>query len=349
MKIIKKSLASGIAIFALTNPALAGGLDRVTFSPNILFEKDNYAKLTFSRTGPDVSPTAAPRTSVALNFNSARLEYKHEFSNTFSAAIIFNNNPIGADIDYSALGTALVGRVDSSSAIALGRYKFNDNFSIYGGLKYQTAEAFADLTAIGGTALNFSSESGVGFIAGVSYERKDIALRVSLSYESRINFDLPTSAAAGGPVLGNTTAAAPAAFTLDFQTGVAPKVLLFGSIRYALHSDANITLPTPLGGTAISNFEDTASYTLGIGYKVDENWSISGALNYEPSTNAPISPFAPTNGVRGLSLGVKYSQNAYDISFGVQYSERGDAVTTLGTPFSGSNVVTAGVSFGYRF
>lgn len=114
---------------------------------------------------------------------------------------------------------------------------------------------------------------------GAAYERKDIALRVSLTYESRIDYDLPTSAVAGGGVLGTTSAASPAAFTLDFQTGVAPNVLIFGNIRRALWSDANIVLPAALGGTQLSNFSDTTNYTLGVGYQIDDNWSVSTALN----------------------------------------------------------------------
>jgi long-subunit fatty acid transport protein len=344
-----QNLLCGASLLVTASAANAGGLDRAVFNPDILFEKGNYVKLTFSHTNPDVAPTAAPGRSVASRFNNARLEYKHQFTDAFSVAVILNNDPIGADIDYTGLGTQLIGRVDATAASVIGKYNINDNFSVFGGLKYQTVEAFADLTAVGGAALNFGSESELGFIAGVAYERKDIALRVSLSYESRIDFALPTSAAAGGGVIGSTTAATPAAYTLNFQTGVAPKVLVFGSIRHAQWSDANIVLPTALGGTQLSNFSDTTNYTLGVGYKVSDQWSVVGALNYEPTTSSVISPFAPTNGIRGVSLGAKYSRDNYDISFGVRYSERGDVVTTIGTPFSDSTVVTTGISFGYRF
>ena len=338
-----------LALLAATSTVHAGGLDRVAFNSNILFEKGNYAKFTFSKTDPKVAPTAAPNNSVASSFNSARLEYKHQFTDAFAVAILLNNDPIGADINYTGLGTQLIGNIDAASAALLGKYSFNDNFSVYGGLKYQRVEAVADLTAVGGTALNFGSERELGYIAGIAYERKDIALRVALSYESRIDYSLPTSAVAGGGVLGNTTAATPAAFTLDFQTGVAPKVLVFGSIRRALWSDANITLPAALGGTSLSDFRDTTNYTLGVGYKLNDQWSFSGALNYEPTTGGIISPFAPANGIRGVSLGAKYTQDTYDVSFGVRYSERGDVVTALGTPFSGSTVLTTGVSVGFRF
>jgi hypothetical protein len=157
-----KYALGALAAVACANTAAAGGLDRVVFSPNILFEKGNYVKLTFARTNPDVSPTAAPNASVATDFNSARFEYKHQFSDAFSAAFIFNNNPIGADIDYAALGTPLAGQVDATSASLLGKYNVNDNFSVYGGLKYQSVSATADLTAVGGAALAFASERELG-------------------------------------------------------------------------------------------------------------------------------------------------------------------------------------------
>ncbi|WGI20398.1 hypothetical protein [Amylibacter sp. IMCC11727] len=332
-------------------PALsAGGLDRSTLDTSILFETGNRVKLTWARTAPDLTADSAPSVDVGVNFNTAKIEYKTDFTDRLAFALLLNDAPLGADISYAGQGLPLDAFVESFAAVALLKYQVSDNFSVFGGLKYQSASAVADLTGIGGAPLNFSTDGGVGYVAGVAYERKDIALRVDLTYESRIDFKLDTAAqAAPNTILGETTAAAPEALTLRFRTGVAPKTLVFGSIRHAFWEDANVTLPASLGGTAITSFSNTTAYSLGVGRVINDQWSVSAALNYESSNGRVQSPLAPTDGTRGVSFGVKYTADAYDISFGVSHSKRGSATTALGQQFSNNTVTTAGVSVGFSF
>ena len=349
MKIIGQMCVALATTGLVAGTAFAGGLDRSVFSPGILFEEGNYAKLTIAHTNPKVSPTALPGAEVANTFVTGKLEFKTQLNDKFALAILLNNQPVGADIDYASTGIPLTGEVKTFSTIVLAKYAVTDRFSVYGGAKHQKAEGTADLTAIGGLPLNFNSQSKTGLIAGVAYEIQRIKLRVSLSYESKISYALATApSAAPGLILGSTTAATPAAFTLEFQSGIAPDTLLFGRIRHAKWSDANIFLPAALGGTALSSFGDITNYTLGIGRKLNDNWSVQAALNYEPKEGGLSGAFAPTDGIKGISLGAKYTKGKMSISGGVNYSKRGDTTTVLGTPFSGNSVLTAGVSNGVR-
>lgn len=344
----KKIIAQAALATALTTTSVsAGGLDRITFGTGILFAEGNRVVLTWARTRPDLTADSAPGADVGLDFNSTKIDFKTDLSDRLAFAFTLNDSALGADISYAGQGLPLDATVDSASATALLKYKVNDNFSIIGGAKFQSASAIANLTGVGGAALNFGSDSGVGYIAGVAYERKEIALRVVLSYESKIGFNLPTAPqAAPNTIVGTTTAAAPEALNLEFQTGIAKDTLLFGSIRHAYWGDANVTLPS---GTALTTFTDTTTYRLGVGRKLNDQWSVSAALNYEASDGTVSSPLAPTDGTRGLSLGVKYTAPTYDISAGLSYSKRGSTTTALGQRFSKNTVVTAGMSVGFSF
>lgn len=347
----KRVFAGATFCAAVTGMSVsAGGLDRSTLDTSILFETGNRVKLTWARTTPDLTADSIPSADVGVDFNTAKIEFKTDLTDRLAFAFLMNDAPLGADISYAGQGRPLDAFVKSFAAVALLKYQVNDNFSVFGGFKYQSASAVADLTGIGGAALTFNSDSGVGYIAGVAYERKDIALRVDLTYESKIDFNLNTTLqAAPSADLGVTTAAAPEAFTLRFRTGVAPKTLVFGSIRHALWEDANVTLPTSLGGTALTSFSNTTAYSLGVGRVINDQWSVSAALNYESSNGRVQSPLAPTDGTRGVSFGVKYTADAYDISFGLSHSKRGSATTSLAQRFSNNTVTTAGMSVGFSF
>ncbi|PIB25143.1 hypothetical protein BFP76_06430 [Amylibacter kogurei] len=350
---MKTILASGAAASTLiASSAFAGGMDRATFSPSILFEQGNYAEATLGLTLPSVSPAGAPHAfNVAESFTTLKFGYKHQFNDKLAVAFVYNNNPIGVDINYASLGSPLRGSVDSTSATLLAKYSFTDRFSAYGGVKHQWAKATADLTPNGiPEPTTFSKDSDTGYILGVAYEIPDIALRVSLSYESELEFDLDTIGAGSGTNYGATTAGSPEAYTLEFQSGIATDTLLFGSVRRAKWSDSNIILPAAFGSTPLSNFEDTTSYSLGIGRKISDAFSMSVTLSYEESGAEPVSPLAPTNGIAGIGIGGAYTAaNGVKTSMGINYSKRGDAVTSAGTNFADNEVITMGLKVSKSF
>ncbi len=354
---LKKVATSAAILAAGTSTAFAGGLDRSTFSSAILFEKGNYAEIAYGVTTPKVSATGIPNSDVAESFSTLRGGVKFDLSPKIAVALTFNNNPIGADINYAptALGAGFAnaaGFVEAQAVTALGKYKFTNNISAYAGVKYQNVSATADLTVAGGAPFTFPSEAELGYIAGVAYEKPEIALRVALSYESKIDYTLNTTLAAGlgaGTVVGTTTAATPEAWTLEFQTGVAPNTLVFGSVRRALWSDANIVV----NGSPLTTFEDTTNYNLGVGYRFNDTVSGSFALTYEAPDGTLASAFAPTDGIFGGSVGVAVKVGkGFKVSGGISFTNRGDTfVATPGGPlgFSDNSVTTVGVKLSKNF
>lgn len=265
---MKKTLTGAAALMMGATPLLAGGIERAPQSLAALFEEGNYVELSFGGVDPTVEGTDAAgfRTGdVAQGYGFAGLSYKHQFTPSFSGALIFEQ-PFGADIRYptqpgllpdpSSEGSVLLGgtfaRVESTTFTALGRYKFQNSFSVHGGIRGSRAEAAVGLNGaaygpVAGYDVELDSSTGVGWVGGVAWERPEIAARVSLTYNSKVDHDFDTvergplvDPDGPGPVpalpllegTSTTTVSTPESWNLEFQTGVAADTLVFGSIRW---------------------------------------------------------------------------------------------------------------------
>ena len=103
----------------------------------------------------------------------------------------------------------------------------------------------AAIVSVDNYRVDAGKDWGYGWMLGTAYERPDIALRVSLSYYSKISHSLDTqeSTATTGVLPTQTEVDTPQSVSLDFQTGVAPKTLVFGSIRWVDWSEFRIDPP----------------------------------------------------------------------------------------------------------
>lgn len=184
--------------------ANAGGLDRSGQPIVIIFEEGNVLQFTASFTNPSVDGVDLSGVStgnVADSFQTFGLAVKYQFSDQLSFALI-QDEPLGADTLYSSASPLLGGTgatVDSFAITALARYKFNERFSVHGGLRYQQVNANVSLgglafagAGLNGFNANFANDGAVGYVVGAAYEIPDIALRVSLTYDSRIDHDFET-------------------------------------------------------------------------------------------------------------------------------------------------------------
>jgi len=139
LKMAIKKLATATAVLAAgTSSALASGLDRVTFSSDILYQEGNYAEIAYGVTSPKVSSTTFPVSlvgSVAASFKTVKLGFKTNITKKIAIALTYNNQPVGADISYGFLGVA--GTVNGQNITLLGKYQFTDKISAFAGAKYQ--------------------------------------------------------------------------------------------------------------------------------------------------------------------------------------------------------------------
>ncbi|SDE17465.1 Long-chain fatty acid transport protein [Paracoccus isoporae] len=386
---MKKTIAGATALLISAAPVFAGGIERSTQSIGILFEEGNYLEFNAQLTKPEVDGNdlaifgGSPTGSVAEDFNVVGFGYKHQFTDKLSGAVIVEH-PYGADVDYPTAaqgGSVMLGgtkaNVESAHISAIGRYKFNDAFAVHGGLRMTKASGDVSLSGlaygpVSGYRARLDNDSATGWLAGVSWERPEIAARVALTYYSEIEHDFGTTET--GPLVdpdgpgplpslpllnasSTTKVKTPSALVLDFQTGVAADTLVFGQIRHVKWSDFTVDPQqfVQVTGGGLVSLEDTTTYTLGVGRRFTENWSGSASISYEPEGDDLVSPLAPSNGRLGLTLAGVYTQDNWKITGGINYTKLGDAQPETGTPdtaraeMTDNHAVSLGLRVGYRF
>jgi long-chain fatty acid transport protein len=359
-----KHLAAAAGLLAISAGAVtAGGIDRSRLNYGILFEKGTYVELGFSHVTPNVSGTYIPAFgggstgNMAGDYTTVSLSYKQDINDRLSFGL-FINTPYGADANYtSGPYTGLKANWDSTQIAALLRYEATPAISIYGGLRYLRSKASIEIPA---ALLRFNytasgSTEDLGYVVGVAYEKPEIALRVGLTYESKIKHSFPT-VESGGPLgaafAGTTDIEMPQTLTLDFQSGIAKDTLLFGSIRWSEWSVWKVRPPGYGGitGQDITGFDNNVlTYQLGVGRRLNENWSVFARASYEDSKGGIASRLSPTDGQTSFGIGGSYTKDALKVTAGLEYVSLGDAVDGSGTQFSGNHAVGFGLSVGYRF
>ena len=222
------------------------------------------------------------------------------------------------------------------------------------------AAAAAQIQAAPAGTFTYNAETGsdtqTSYIAGVAYERPDIALRVALTYEQGFTHSFEsTETLPGGGLNGFESEfeiEMPQAITLDFQTGVAADTLVFGSIRW---SEWSVWEVRPAGYEAVANDRvtgldnDTTTYRLGVGRRLNDQLSVFGRVTYEESTGDVASRLSPTDGTTSIGIGGTYRVDNAKITAGIEYAMLGDATDGSGVEFTDNTAIGFGVSVGFNF
>lgn len=348
-------LRGATALIATTTLAHAGGVERSSQSVAILFEEGRYAELSFGHFDPSVSGTflgAVSSGDMASSYNSWSLGYKMDVGDRMALALIIDQ-PIGANVSYpaSAAPYPLAGstaKLTSSALTALLRYKFENNVSVYGGLRYETVHGEVSLPVVAGYTLNTNHDSELGYVLGVSWEKPEIAARVALTYNSAITHTLDSTEF--GFIAGTFETEIPQSLNLEFQTGIAKDTLLFGSIRWQDWTAFVIDPPAyPLADPLVDYASDRVTYNLGIGRRLNEMWSAAVTLGYEKPDGEPTGNLGPTDGFKSIGFAASYSMDNMNVTAGIRYVDIGDATTTLPAEFRGNSGVGVGIKIGYTF
>jgi long-subunit fatty acid transport protein len=239
----------------------------------------------------------------------------------------------------------------------MGKYAIGENFSVLGGIKRTSvADATADIFKLSGatSAATATGASETGYIAGVAYERKDIALRVEYIIEQDVDFELATTGGLLGAATANTTGSIPDYQTINFQSGVAEDTLVFGSIRRADWSNHQIAVAPQTQAAPTSTFSDTTTYSIGVGRKISDELSLSASYSFEADSEPTgTSLLSTTDGYDTIGLGARYTLSSGTIiSGGVAQTNVGDkTVTTSGVPgaFTDNSVTSYGIKLAFKF
>jgi long-chain fatty acid transport protein len=352
-----KFLLTASAVALSASSAFAGGFERSGNPILFMFEKGNYVELTFGYVRPSVSGTvgggAVSSGNAIESYTQLGFAIKTDLTEKISLGLQIDPS-FGADVFYpGGTGYPIAGsnaELNGDSITLVGRYKFSENFSVHAGIKSVGLGGNLQVVGLGPIPpTSYDTDRDIGYLAGVAYERPDIALRVALTYFSNTKHNLATTVQTpGGPAAGPTQLVElPQSLTLDFQSGVAANTLVFGSIRWADWTETALNFPVP---GLVSYDNDTYTLNLGVGRKFNDQWSGAVSVGYE-RTEGGLSPnLGPTDGYYSIGLGATYTVDNVKITGGIRYVDIGNATTsTIGAAFRDNDAVAVGLKVAYTF
>lgn len=341
---MRKLLLATTCLLGAPLAANAGALEKSGQPVTLLFEKGDIVQVELGYGMPDVTGVDSNGTEsgdVANDFLRYGGGIKKDFNDKWSAALIVDE-PYGADLYYSPQSLAFGGTladIHSTELTGLVRYKLNERFSLHGGLRL--AQFGGDVASVGSaygqlSGYTFQGDNawGLGYVVGGAFEIPEKALRVALTYSSSFDFDLDSTerfpATVGGAVVhGTTTVEMPQSVNLDFQTGVAPKTLLSGGIRWTNYDGWAVKPPglEAVAGVPLTDKDyNIWNYRIQLGRQLTPHWGAAVLATYEPSIGKPLGPLNPTDGSVGLGAATSYTMDSgVKVGGGVEYRWLGDS------------------------
>jgi long-chain fatty acid transport protein len=364
-----KFLLTASAVALTTTAATAGGFERSGNPVGFMFESGNYAELSFGIVSPKVNgglnaasgaPAPGPTGDVSPSYRQLGFAVKTDLNDKLSIGLQIDPT-FGADIAYPLPSPGPVpypiggtsAELNGDTLALVGRYKFNDNFSAHAGLRSVSVGGNVAIFN-GGVPLyqaSFDTTRDIGYMVGAAFEKKDIALRVALTYQSATTHTLDTTL--GGAAIPSALypeVELPQSVTLDFQSGVAANTLVFGSVRWADWTSTELNAPLYPLNPLVGYDSDTWTYNIGVGRKFNDQWSGAVSIGYEKSEGGVQMNLSPTDGYVSVGLGATYTTGNMKITGGVRYVDIGDATALSGAAdFSGNSAIAAGIKVGYTF
>ncbi len=188
---------------------------------------------------------------------------------------------------------------------------------------------------------------------------------MALTYYSRISYDLSTAETivpfgTTTPITQDTSTdvATPQSVQLDFQTGIAPKTLVFGYVRWVDWSEFNIAPPVYEQQTAallgqgrplVDYADDWWTYNLGVGRQLTDTLAGSLSITWEPGVGGTMTSLGPYDGRTTGTAALSYATGPWNITGGVTYGVLGDTHNLLDTQYDDGSVWGAGLRVGYTF
>ncbi|GAB4292274.1 MAG: outer membrane protein transport protein [Roseovarius sp.] len=357
---MKRHVIAALIAGLAAGGAQAGEVQRDSDRSMILFEDgENYFEFTFTAVKPDLSGTlpivGLSSGNIGDKYQNVAIGYKRQINDRLAFAITANE-PYGADVTYVG-GTLYpfsgsTAELNTLAITGLLKYNLTDRISAYGGLRLQSMDGTLTILTAGLPppipafyALRVDNNYQLGYVLGGAYEIKKLAMRVALTYESEIEHEFSDNTGAPFKVK------IPQAVTLHAQSGVAPRTLVFGSIRWQEWTDFRIA-PLDFAGGLVpiaSGPSDIWTYELGVGHRFSDAWSGALTIGYEPDQGDIVGNLSGKDGFVSYGIAVKYETEAWEITTGLRYIDIGSAITTIGSNFSGNHALAAGFKVGFRF
>lgn len=359
---MSRSIRDGVAIALMASTtasmAAAAGIERTPPSTRVLFEEGRYMEFSLSYVDPDVSgtggsagpgfPIPGSTGNILKDFSTFGAAYKADLGGRLSYALILDQ-PFGVSLNYPRgfyEGTS--SDLETTALTGMLGYDVTPRWTVYGGLRAQRMEAEGAVPFLGGYTIETDTDIGLGYMAGIAYQRPEIALRVALSYYSGIEHSFDTEEF--GSIDGTIDVETPQQVALEFQSGIAANTLIFGSVRWVDWPQFEIDPDNyPLAMPMVAYEDPWMNYRLGIGHQFNERLAGAFEVSYEPQTDTVMPALGPVDGGTILTASLSYDLDPFIISGGVSYGWLNSAENELGTTFDGGTLQGIGIRIGYRF
>jgi long-chain fatty acid transport protein len=356
----------------------AAGVERTLPSTTrILFEEGSYAEIGLTYSDPHQQGSTATLPPVFTPFpgpGPIRVEgktpdlfkphlalsgaFRTDITPRLSMALLAHQ-PYGAETSYGPDGFAggfftyegTIAELESRQVIGLLAYDLRPDLKVYGGLRALWTKANADVPFLLDYTVRTKADWGTGHLVGLAYSRPEIALRVALTYASEIEIRYETEE---WDSFESTTAVTfPRSVEFEFQTGIAPGTLVFGSARWVDWSAFEIAperYSLSFGEPLVRYDADYTTYTLGLGRQLTDRLSGSISLLHEPARHASqLNTLGPYDGRTVGAVALSYDLERINVSGGVVYGALGKTRNGFRTDFDNGSVWGAGLRLGYSF
>jgi long-chain fatty acid transport protein len=269
------------------------------------------------------------------------------YYNRGSFPTAFNYGGTDADLDTYQISAGLA--FDASPAV-----------KEYGGVRAQRLDATAAIPFLGGYAIDAEDKWGWGGYVGAAYARPELGLRVALTYQSKVSYELSTTETSDifGRTRSTTDVDTPQSVTLEAQTGINEKTLVFGSVRWVDWSDFAIApeqyeaiTAAVLGeGRALVDYpEDWWTYNIGVARQFTDTLAGTLSFTYEPQVDEVLTTLGPVDGRTSFGAGLSYDFGQFNIAGGLSYGWLGDTTNLLDTKYRDGTIFNAALRVGYSF
>ena len=354
----------------LASPALSGGWEASRLDSSMMYQDGMYAEAGSTSIDYDINGTtqaskthkmAKDQTRTNLGFKAQYGDFDIGLTSYRSGAIQMdgaNGHSAGCSLlNLAACSVVPSADVEVNSLALLARYRINENMSVLGGLNRYDVSNGTVTTLLGHYVV---SGDEMAPIVGAAYENKEIALRAELVMQIETDVAL-TAASSTAPAVATSaitgaTMVLPQTLTLNLQSGIAEDTLLFGSIHKADWADAQIVIPVnavgpvPSTGSAFSN---TTAYSIGLGRKLTDDFSVLGSYSMEDGSGATsTSSFTMNDGHQTLGFAARYTYENMTITGGYSYAKVGDVTVTssgLTSTYTDNKVTGIGLKVGFSF
>lgn len=357
-----KAFAIGITIFLLSPTQLyCAAMERSDQSIAAFLEKNNYFEISIAQLNAEISGQMPQHPELKAlqvqDFSTGNLANNYLFSNLalklqpsarYSIGLIYDQ-PLGVDLAYDYHPNSILGKqslesaklkVQTQNLTLLTGFQPNQNWNFYTGLSYQTLKGQINLyglsySFLSGYNADIEQDSALGWLAGMSYQIPEIALKTSLTYRSAIQHAAHINETLSNAPLAFTANTAtkiqsPQSVNLDVQMGLNRNNLAYSSIIWvnwktyaiqpiqfgAIIKDAARQYPDLIQAFNLIDYrENQISGKLGIAHRLMDRWVTTSDISWDSGSGNLATSLNPANGFWGLGLGLLYNYDTKTESY----------------------------------